>query len=173
MQVGTPSEVYSAPQNTHVATFLGTTNLWEGEVLSADPGVLCCRIGEVDLRVNASGPEQGETVSVMVRPERVGRLRRARSRTTRPTCCAAGSDTLTFRGARTAVHLDIRGLLIEAEVANIGGEPPEWLEEGADVSVHVSPRALRVLGIEGAPVTDRVPVTTPDEAEQAGAEQPG
>ena len=49
MQVGTPSEVYSRPQNTHVATFLGTTNLWEAEVLSADPGGLCCRIGDVEI----------------------------------------------------------------------------------------------------------------------------
>ncbi|HET9842803.1 MAG TPA: ATP-binding cassette domain-containing protein, partial [Nocardioides sp.] len=31
-QVGTPSEVYSAPANTHVATFLGTTNLWPATV---------------------------------------------------------------------------------------------------------------------------------------------
>jgi len=174
MQVGTPSEVYSAPQNTHVATFLGTTNLWEGEVLSADPGVLCCRIGELDLRVNASGPQQGETVSVMVRPERV-----VVSQSAEPddaTNVLRGRvRTITFRGARTAVHLDIRGLLIEAEVANIGGEPPEWLEEGADVSVHVSPRALRVLGIDGAPAREQVSVATPAAAGSDHAEggQPG
>ena len=163
MQVGTPSEVYSAPQNTHVATFLGTTNLWEGEVLSADPGVICCRIGQVDLRVNASGPQQGDTVSVMVRPERV-----VVSEDTAPddaTNVLRGRvDTLTFRGARTAVHLDIRGLRIEAEVANIAGEQPSWLEQGADVSVHVSPRALRVLGADGAPVRERVSVAAPDAA---------
>jgi len=83
--------------------------------------------------------------------------------------------TITFRGARTAVHLDIRGLLIEAEVANIGGEPPEWLEEGADVSVHVSPRALRVLGIDGAPAREQVSVATPAAAGSDHAEggQPG
>jgi spermidine/putrescine transport system ATP-binding protein len=160
MQVGTPSEVYSAPQNTHVATFLGTTNLWEGEVLSADPGVICCRIGQVDLRVNASGPQQGDAVSVMVRPERV-----VVSQSAEPddaTNVLRGRvRTITFRGARTAVHLDIRGLLIEAEVANIGGEPPEWLEEAAEVSVHVSPRALRVLGTDGAPPREQVSVTTP------------
>jgi spermidine/putrescine transport system ATP-binding protein len=160
MQVGTPSEVYSAPQNTHVATFLGTTNLWEGEVLSADPGVICCRIGQVDLRVNASGPQQGDAVSVMVRPERV-----VVSQSAEPddaTNVLRGRvRTITFRGARTAVHLDIRGLLIEAEVANIGGEPPEWLEEAAEVSVHVSPRALRVLGTDGAPPREQVSVTIP------------
>jgi ABC-type molybdate transport system ATPase subunit len=54
-------------------------------------------------------------------------------------------DTMTFRGARTAVMLDCRGFLMEAEVANVAGEPPEWLQEGADVTVQVSPRALRVL----------------------------
>ena len=59
MQVGTPSEVYSTPQNTHVATFLGTTNLWEADVLSADPDGLRCRIGEVDLRIDGSGAGQG------------------------------------------------------------------------------------------------------------------
>ncbi len=160
MQVGTPSEVYSAPQNTHVATFLGTTNLWEGEVLSADPGVICCRIGQVDLRVNATGPQKGDTVSVMVRPERVVVSENAAP--DEATNVLRGRvDTLTFRGARTAVHLDIRGLSLEAEVANIAGEQPDWLEQGAEVSVHVSPRALRVLGMEGAPVRERASVTTP------------
>ena len=144
MQVGTPSEVYSTPENTHVATFLGTANLWEAEVLSADPDGLRCRIGEVDVRVNGHGPAQGETVSVMVRPERVVVSQSAEADDA-TNVLRGRVDTLTFRGARTAVLLDISGLRLEAEVANIGGEPPEWLEEGADVSVLVSPRALRVL----------------------------
>ncbi len=71
MQIGTPSEVYSTPANTHVATFLGTSNLWDAEVLSADADSLRCRIGEVDLQIAASGPEPGDTVALMVRPERV------------------------------------------------------------------------------------------------------
>src|SRR6478736_1947300 len=78
MQVGTPSEVYSTPENTHVATFLGTTNLWAAEVLSADPDGLLCRVGEVDLRIAGSGGAlPGDTVSVMVRPERVAVLQSA------------------------------------------------------------------------------------------------
>ena len=36
MQVGTPSEVYSAPANTYVATFLGTANLWPATVTACD-----------------------------------------------------------------------------------------------------------------------------------------
>ncbi len=144
MQVGTPSEVYSAPQNTHVATFLGTTNLWDAEVLAVEPGLLTCRIGDVEVRVNGTGHTPGETVSVMVRPERV-----VVAQTDLPddtTNVLRGRvDTLTFRGARTTVLLDVRGLRLEAEVANIGGEPPDWLVEGSEVSVTVSPRGLRVL----------------------------
>ncbi len=144
MQIGTPSEVYSTPANAHVATFLGTTNLWPAEVVSADADGLCCRIGAVDLRVDGDGARAGDRVSVMVRPERVTVSR-----------LPAGGDgtnvlpgrvaTLTFRGAHTAVLLDCGGLRLEADVSNVAGEPPEWLEEGAEVSVEVSPRALRVL----------------------------
>ena len=162
MQVGTPSEVYSAPQNTHVATFLGTTNLWEAEVVSADDGVLGCRVGEVDLRINGSGPVEGDKVSVMVRPERV-----VVSESAEPDASTnvllGHVDTLTFRGARTAVLLDISGLRLEAEVANIGGEPPDWLEEGADVSVLVSPRALRVLSETSSVTTVPAPAPAPAE----------
>src|SRR6478609_7240616 len=64
MQVGTPSEVYSTPENTHVATFLGTTNLWAAEVLSADPDGLLCRVGEHVLAVAKSewDPAVGDVV---------------------------------------------------------------------------------------------------------------
>jgi spermidine/putrescine transport system ATP-binding protein len=144
MQVGTPSEVYSAPANTHVATFLGTTNLWEAEVMSADGNGLSCRIGDVDLRVLGDGVKAGDQVSVMVRPERVA-VSRTPDGEAGTNVLRAHVDTMTFRGARTAVMLDCRGFLMEAEVANVGGEPPEWLKEGADVTVQVSPRALRVL----------------------------
>jgi spermidine/putrescine transport system ATP-binding protein len=168
MQVGTPSEVYSTPQNTHVATFLGTTNLWAAEVLSADPDGLLCRVGEVDLRIAGSGGAlPGDTVSVMVRPERVAVLQSAD--VDEATNVLRGRvDTLTFRGARTAVLLDVRGLRLEAEVANIGGESPDWLEEGAEVSVLVSPRALRVLAGDGPAVSEvEVPAPEPAASEPA------
>ena len=90
---------------------------------------------------------------VMVRPERVVVSQHAEPSTPPANVLPGHVDTLTFRGARTAVLLDIDGLRLEAEVANISGEPPDWLEEGADVIVLVSPRALRVLAT-GAPATE-------------------
>jgi spermidine/putrescine transport system ATP-binding protein len=143
LQVGTPSEVYSAPSSARVATFLGTTNLWDAEVVSSDADGLCCRVGDVDLVVAPASAGAGDAVALMVRPERVQ---------VSPTAPADGANvlagrvtTLTFRGAHTSVLLDCGGLRVEAEVGNVAGSPPEWLHEGSDVTAEVSPRALHVL----------------------------
>jgi spermidine/putrescine transport system ATP-binding protein len=144
MQVGTPSEVYSAPDNTHVATFLGTTNLWPGKVVSADSSGMCCEVAGVELRVTGGHAQPGDQVSVMVRPERVE---------VTPDGEGVRGDNvlrgrvamLTFRGAHTNVALECGGLRLDAQVANVAGAPPDWLAQGADVIVQLSPLALRVL----------------------------
>ncbi len=107
----------------------------------------------------------------MVRPERVAVSRTAEADET-TNVLRGRVDTLTFRGARTAVLLDVSGLRLEAEVANVGGEPPEWLEEGAEVSVLVSPRALRVLGTDAPATTGQVSVTTPEDEPDERARSP-
>ncbi len=144
LQVGTPSEVYSAPTSARVATFLGTTNLWDAEVVSGDADGLCCRVGDVDLHVAGAAAEPGDSVALMVRPERV--------EVSRPSISPEGANvfagrvvTLTFRGAHTTVQLDCRGLRLEAEVGNVAGSPPEWLHEGGEVVAQVSPDALHLL----------------------------
>jgi spermidine/putrescine transport system ATP-binding protein len=144
MQVGTPSEVYSTPANAHVATFLGTTNLWDAQVVAADAAGLRCKVGGVELIVAGNGAEPGDAVSVMVRPERV-QVAATASAIEGSNVLHGRVGTMTFRGARTNVLLRCAELHIEAEVANLGGEPPAWLCEGADVAVQVSPRALLLL----------------------------
>jgi spermidine/putrescine transport system ATP-binding protein len=147
-QVGTPSEVYSAPANTHVATFLGTTNLWPATVTAADQDGLTCSVGSASLHVAGHEANAGDSVSVMVRPERV-----EVSPTVTEVARVAGADnvlkarvdTLTFRGAHTNVRLDCADLWLDAQVANLAGAPPDWLCEGADVAVQISPKALRIL----------------------------
>jgi len=145
MQVGTPSEVYSAPGNTHVATFLGTANLWEGEVVSAAGGTATCTVGGLQLEMEDTAARPGESVSVMVRPERVEVVADHVGDVSGRNVLHGRVDTLTFRGAHTNVLLRCGGLEIESQVPNVGGEPPEWLREDADVSVLVSARALRLL----------------------------
>jgi ABC-type Fe3+/spermidine/putrescine transport system ATPase subunit len=82
---------------------------------------------------------------VMVRPERVVVTENLPPPTPDVNVLTARVTTLTFRGAHTQVRLDCTGMEIDAEVANLAGEPPPWLREDADVSVQISPNALRVL----------------------------
>ena len=151
MQVGAPSEVYSQPASSYVATFLGSTNLFPATVAEVRVDRLVCRVGSVHFSVGKAehDPAVGDEVSVMVRPERVevcplgdSRLDPADDGTN---LLKGRVEALVFRGAHTGVALDCDGLRIEAEVANHRGEPPEWLVTGSGVQVRVSPSALRVL----------------------------
>jgi spermidine/putrescine transport system ATP-binding protein len=143
-QVGTPTEVYSAPANMHVATFLGTANLWPATVTGADQQGVACSVGGVDLRVAGHRAKAGDEVSVMVRPERI-EVAASPTGVEGDNVLKARVGTLTFRGAHTNVLLECADLRLEAEVANVAGAPPSWLSEGADVAVQISPKALRVL----------------------------
>jgi spermidine/putrescine transport system ATP-binding protein len=143
-QVGTPSEVYSAPANKHVATFLGTANLWPATVTGRDQQGLACSVGGIDLRIADHQATAGDEVSVMVRPERV-EVAASPADVEGANVFKAHVQTLTFRGAHTNVLLQCAELRLEAEVANLAGAPPDWLSEGADVAVQISPKALRVL----------------------------
>ena len=153
LQVGTPSEVYSQPTNTHVAAFLGTTNLYEATVVSVGGDGVTCDVagtvlavtkGEYDVRA-------GQQVSIMVRPERVEvdpvGLRGAPEPATPAANLLDGKVAdLTFRGAHTTVSIDCGALLLEAQVPNVHGEPPPWLAVGSAVVARVSPAAIRLLG---------------------------
>ncbi|HET7357887.1 MAG TPA: ABC transporter ATP-binding protein [Nocardioidaceae bacterium] len=149
MQVGTPSEVYSRPANAYVAGFLGTANLFDTVVTDVAGGLATCRVGEVDLLVPAAGATaRGDTVSLVVRPERI---------TLEPSApagvgTAGGVNRLpgrieraTFRGAQTQVTLALAGRTLVAEVANVHGEVPDWLSEGRQVWACIAPDAIRVL----------------------------
>jgi spermidine/putrescine transport system ATP-binding protein len=143
-QVGTPSEVYSAPANRHVATFLGTANLWPATVTGVRQGGVTCSVGGVSVDIDGPGPQAGDAVSVMVRPERV-EVAPELTDVEGSNVLKAKVETLTFRGAHTNVLLQSADLHLEAQVANVGGAPPVWLAEGADVALQISPKALRVL----------------------------
>jgi iron(III) transport system ATP-binding protein len=69
-QVGTPRELYEAPADLFVATFMGEASQLRGE-MSGPPGAQATvRLGDVALPLPRRGLDNGE-VTVMVRPESV------------------------------------------------------------------------------------------------------
>jgi len=74
VQVGTPSDIYESPATRFVADFIGSVNLFEGQV-SADGGDgLCIRSADLGCTVRAAraaGSPAGATVWTAIRPEKI------------------------------------------------------------------------------------------------------
>lgn len=73
IQVGTPSDIYNCPECSFVATFIGETNFFEGEICNLE-GV-CARVkveGDWEVLVNGQGEfRAGEKVALSIRSERI------------------------------------------------------------------------------------------------------
>ena len=147
MQVGRPSEVYSQPANAYVAGFLGTANLYPAVVTDVDGPVTRCRVGGLDLLADTTAlAVPGAEVSVVVRPERV-QVCSAEDANVRgaDNLLSGRVERLVFRGAQTQVTVHVGELTMISDVPNVHGEVPEWLHEGREVGIRISPGAARLL----------------------------
>ncbi len=70
-QVGTPFEIYNFPQTAFVASFVGTLNTTEAEVI--DPVKKLIRIDGVQLETaeDLDGKQKGDKIKIAIRPERL------------------------------------------------------------------------------------------------------
>jgi len=78
-QVGTPSDIYESPANRFVADFIGSVNMFEGQV--ADGHSDCLRIASAELGCTvraepARAGTAGATVWAAIRPEKINISRR-------------------------------------------------------------------------------------------------
>jgi multiple sugar transport system ATP-binding protein len=131
-QVGTPREVFGRPANTFVANFIGSTpmNLLPGKVHN---GRITVDGGELPLPVGSSGPADGESVVVGIRPEYL-------TLSTTPT-----HDSLTGEVSVTE-NLGAAWLVtVAAGDALIGATVPEDLEPPTGTRVWLTPHPGRVL----------------------------
>lgn len=71
-QMGHPAEIYELPRTVFVANFLGQSNLFEGDKLSVDGGVVSVRSHDQVFTVpDARNSAAGSRIIVGVRPEKV------------------------------------------------------------------------------------------------------
>jgi putrescine transport system ATP-binding protein len=71
-QVGTPTDIYEFPATKFVADFIGSVNLFEGQIVEGDP--TCIRSSELGTMIRVSpgsGSAPGATVWVALRPEKI------------------------------------------------------------------------------------------------------
>jgi putrescine transport system ATP-binding protein len=74
VQVGTPSDIYESPATRFVADFIGSVNMFEGQVCSNGADGLCIRSADLGCTVRAeraAGGPAGATVWTAIRPEKI------------------------------------------------------------------------------------------------------
>jgi spermidine/putrescine transport system ATP-binding protein len=142
-QAGPPREVYEQPTTAFVADFLGASNLLTAQASRTDGAGCGLRIGERTLRaLQGDTSAQGE-VKVLIRPERVTVEPRGADGENR---LPGMVERAIFLGGAYELHVRlVGGELLKATMPN-EGQPPEFgLAEGAPVTVHLPPDAIRVL----------------------------
>jgi spermidine/putrescine transport system ATP-binding protein len=142
LQVGTPEEIYNAPQTRFVAQFIGQSNLIEGRVVEALPDrQLVVECAGVRLRCrSAIGMPVGAAATLSLRYERVGLANGSADAVIIPSTI---SDR-TFLGS--AVRITARsasGLSLVADIADV--ERASALQVGAAVDLQVGERSITVL----------------------------
>ncbi|WP_055480183.1 ABC transporter ATP-binding protein [Sphaerimonospora mesophila] len=115
-QVGEPWAIYETPKNRFVADFIGRTNMFDGQVVGRDDGVLRVEIAGVGT-LSVRAPEADlATATVMVRPHRV-RIEPAQQMANELKGRVVQSSYL---GDVESVVIDVNGTRVLAERAHSG-----------------------------------------------------
>jgi putrescine transport system ATP-binding protein len=80
VQVGSPSDIYESPANRFVADFIGSVNMFEGQVTQEGPDgvhVTCTEMGGTVRAERAVTCARGATVWTAIRPEKISISRSA------------------------------------------------------------------------------------------------
>ncbi len=164
-QLGTPHEIYEAPETAFVADFLGASNLMDATARGRDESGRCrLDVGGIELRAALGNRDASGPARITIRPERV--------QLERPGSAGNGENRISGRVKRSLylgsafqvlVELDV-GCTIEVEIQNTGEQLA--FEPGSEVRAHLPPDALRVLRNHG----ERESVETPAEVAREGAD---
>ncbi len=152
VQEGSPQEIYHRPANEFVASFIGSTNLFRGEVdasASATPGRIRVQteFGSIEVPVEA-GEEVGPTVILAIRPEDVV-LHHGDATPPHIAHSNVYESRIgigLFTGTSVEYYLDVGDTLIQGRTGS-----REALRRGDRVRLEIPPAACRVFTLKGEP----------------------
>ena len=143
-QVGTPRELYDAPQSRFAADFFGVANLFDGRVTAES---VDCAEARATLAVTGDCPASGD-VTVMVRPEQIA-LSKAQPAKAQPAKGNVLSGTLgnvVFLGNAYVCHVTLDGgKTVQARLSPVEMAEAGALTAGDRVYLSWDPEAARVL----------------------------
>jgi len=141
-QAGTPREIYEEPATLFVADFLGVSNLLSADA-EADGGAGACtlRVAERTLRAATGAIDARGAVKAMIRPERV---QVEAAETPGENRLPGIVERAVYVGPVHELHVRVvGGSLLKATIPNDGSALAHG--EGAAVTLHLPPDAVRVL----------------------------
>ncbi|KAA0020687.1 ABC transporter ATP-binding protein [Salinicola corii] len=136
MQIAEPFRAYEEPADIFVSTFVGKTNLLEGQVAAGDNGQPCVDLVGQRLDLSGAGVVGAGPVRVSIRPERL-----------EMTACRQGLvdgkvQTRQFVGDHWLYQIDTPVGLLLATCPNCG---PAGFDVGDEVGVRWTPDSMRLL----------------------------
>jgi len=149
VQMGTPEQVYEAPSSRFAAEFIGSTNIFNGEVAAEGSDRIDCAELALPLRLpHAMNARGGAPVTLSVRPERIGVALHDAAAGLPPDNAAVGIvEQIGYMGSYTLYYVRLpseavvvanvpRGVLMEMD------RTPDY---GDAVALRWSPRSMVVL----------------------------
>ncbi len=144
VQVGSPSDIYESPANRFVADFIGSVNMFEGQVTQDGPEgmqVTCSELGGTVRAERAVACARGATVWTAIRPEKISISRGAPA--------VAEAENVTHGTVREIAYMgDLSIYLVQIDSGKMlrvtlpntrrGGERPLAREESVWLSWHGS-----------------------------------
>ncbi|MCC7483598.1 MAG: ABC transporter ATP-binding protein [Burkholderiales bacterium] len=153
-QVGTPVELYDAPANRFIATFVGTINLFPGTIVGAGEGPAFRSevLGEIPLKADAAGTGGAE---IAVRPHAL-KLAAAGASPAPGVIWLPGAVTeREFLGEFVRYRVSVRGVSLIVDQAHYAGDA--GYAPGTEVAVGIDPAQVKLLPGSPAPRRARSP----------------
>jgi spermidine/putrescine transport system ATP-binding protein len=162
-QAGPPQAVYEEPETLFVADFLGVSNLISAHAEGRDGECCVLRVAERTLRARNGAIDLRGPAKAVIRPERVGVEPPGNEGENR---LAGLVEHAVFLGSFRELRVRILGgSLMKVVLANDGA--PLAYEQGAAITLHFPPDALRVLAPSAVPDEEENEVPQ-EEEESAG-----
>jgi spermidine/putrescine transport system ATP-binding protein len=143
-QIDAPAAIYHRPANRFVASFIGVSNILAGRVVGSEGNALTVETdSKVRVLAAGSGAASGETVSALIRPEKLEVLG-ARSGDGRPSLDAV-IDQVVFVGSELHVHARLAdGMTVIALDRRATADAQAW-RPGEAVRLAYDPAAVHVM----------------------------
>ena len=147
-QIGTPTEIYNTPQTQFVASFVGTLNVLQAQLV--DPANKLVSVDDQQVRVeeiNANGHSNGTPLSMALRPEAITLHRSSANGKDMPPNSNALRGTvedINFLGSVVRIRIRLRDQVVNADSFN---NPHAVLPGyGEPVTLSFPMEACRVIG---------------------------